>query len=268
LKAELQLQYRHKKGEPVVGITAVSTMGCEHSTPMVTVQDFQYVHPQSLNFLDDTIRPAKDPGQAYHLTMNEKIWSRRAQDAVNVQYAVGGEPFEANLRREGGLFSGTKKMILQNKNGETIAILLRNWTVLPSKFIIYAFKPLYQGQVPSNHRSDDGRPIFAWAKVLRPPFSMQYIMKASDGTVFVADRVGRVCGPKQFKLKRNGKTCASMQLDPGPNMFSKKVWDIKIAPGIDPSLILCFIAIIQAIIEARRRAAAAGAAGGGAAGAG
>ena len=229
---------------------------------MATAKDFQYVHPQSPHLLDDSIRPVPDPGQAYHLTMNEKFWSRRAQDAVNVQYAAGGEPFEANLKRDGGLFSGSKRMILQSKNGKPIAILLRNWTMLSSKFKLYAFKPSYQGQVPSKHRSDDGKPLFTWAEVLHPPFSMQYIMKESDGTVYVADRVGRVCGPKQFKLKRNGKTCASIQLDPGPHMFSKKVWDIKIAPGIDPCRILCFIAIIEAIIEASRRAAVAGAAGG------
>ena len=233
-------------------------MGCEYSVPVAIARDFEYVHPQSPHLLDDSIRPAQLSGQIYHLKMKEKNGLRTMRDSFGVQYASSGVPFEASLSSGGGgCFARTRMILQNNKNGKPIATLIQ--MLSRSSFKIYVFKPSYQGQVPSKHRSDDGKPLFTWAEVKQESLSMQYIMKESDDTVYVADRVGRVHGPKQFKFSRNGKTCASMQLDPGPNMFSRQVWDIKIAPGIDPCRILCFIAIVEALIEQEESSARAAA---------
>lgn len=176
---------------------------------------------------------------------------------MGVYHASSGVPFQAILRSGGGgVFRARNRMILQNnKHGETIGTMIQMRS--RTSFKIYGFQPLYQGQSPSEQPSDDGRPLFTWAEVRKRGFSMQYVMKATDGPVYVADRVGTVFGPMQFKLQRDGKTCASMQLDPGPRIFSRKVWDIKIAPGIDPCLILCFVAIVEALKEQDSNSAAA-----------
>lgn len=143
--------------------------------------------------------------------------------------------------------------LLRNNDGAPIAILLKMWGRAALTFKVYALKPLYRGQRYSGQRSDDGRPLFTWAGVVHPPFSLQYVMQTGDGTLYVADRVGLVLGPMEFKLKRNGVTCAMMQLESNLQMFDGNVWGIKIAPGIDPCLIICFTAIVDAIIEELRR---------------
>lgn len=223
-------------------------MGCEYSVPIATADDFQYVHPKPPLLLADNIQPAPLPGQVFHLKMKRKIWRTWTKDSFGVRYAIDGRPFEANVK--GALWSVRDRMTLRHYlTGEPIAVLLKMFGRWERTFKVYSFRPLFLGQVPSNQQSDDGRPLYTWGEVIDSAYSVQYRMTTLDGAVYIADRVGAVLGPLQMKLTRNGRTAAMVGHESMFTGFYGPVWDIQIAPGIDPCMILCFTAIVDELIE-------------------
>jgi len=230
-------------------------MGCEHSVPVATADDFQYVHPMPAMLLDNTIYPGQAPGQLYHLKMQRNLWRLPlSTDSFGVRY-TDGRPFEANV--EGVTFSFRNKMILRNSRFEPIGVMIKQWGRFEKTFKIFGFKPFYVGQPPSGEFHDDGRPLFTWAECVDKAFSVRYTMRTGDGATFVADRVGKVMGKMQMKLSRDGRACAMIVHEPNFLSFRGPVWDLQIAPGIDPCMIICFTAIVDEILaieeEERRR---------------
>lgn len=218
-------------------------MGCEHSVPVATANDFQYVHSKPYALIDDQIVPGDQPGQIYHLKMRRKIWTFTGSSAISYS---DGSPFP--LKVKGTIWSMRSKMMLRDAWGNDVGVMMKIFSRWEKTFKVYGFKPLYPGQAPSN-QTHEGRTLFTWAEVTDKAFSLRYVMTSGRDT-YVADAVGPVLGLSQFKLSRNGKACAMIRCD---SMWLDGYWDLQIGPGVDPCLILAFSAIVDEIVEERRR---------------
>ena len=63
------------------------------------------------------------------------------------------------------------------------------------------------------------------------------------------DGVGKVFSAKrQMRLSRNDKPCAHM-IEKNLGIFKGNQWDIKIAPGIDPCLIVAFMVSSKILVK-------------------
>lgn len=218
-------------------------MGCEHSVPVATADDFQYVHSKPPALFHDGVSPGNKPGELYRLKMKRKIWSFTGSSAITYD---DGRPFP--LKVQGTAWSMRKKTILRDTEGRDVGVMMKMFCRREKTFKVYGFKPLYPAQAPSN-QSHEGRRLFTWAEVTDKAYSLRYVMSSGRDT-YVADREGPAFGLKQYKLSRNGKVCATVQRD---SHWMSCYWDIEIGPGVDPCLILAFAAVVDEINEERRR---------------
>lgn len=67
-------------------------------------------------------------------------------------------------------------------------------------------------------------------------------MIMADGTIYISDRIGSVFGVN-LAVTRNGQFCATMKEK--LKTFKPKVWNVVVGPGIDPCLMIAFIAIVN-----------------------
>lgn len=233
-------------------------MGCEHSVPIATAEDFQVVHPMPAILLEDSIFPGQVPGAMYHLKMNRNLWRRTYDSTSSAISYTDGRPFEARVHgvvNTVGIWPfsfTTRRLILQNSRLESIAVMMHSRDRLEMTFKLMSFKPFYYGQPPSGQVYDDGRALFPWAEVISRFGSLQFTMRTGDGTTYVADRVGKVLGQRQMKLSRNGLPCAMLREEDTYSFTKPAVWDLQIGAGIDPCMILCFAAVIDEIDEIER----------------
>jgi hypothetical protein len=141
-------------------------------------------------------------------------------------------------------------MIIQNKDGKATGGMLKKLVRLRSStFKICGFEPYTQGQKPSEQKLHEGRQLYSWAEVVNKIFSMQTEMTMVDSTIYIADRVGGFIGPQKLRLTRNGQVCASMKQQRVFADFTGSTWDLIVGPGIDPCLMIAFIAIVDEIKE-------------------
>jgi len=264
-------------------------MGCEYSVPVANSDDYQVVHHQPAVLFDNSIQPGTEPGHVYHLKMRRKLWRTWTHDSFGVRYATDGRPFEANVK--GKVWSARNRMVLRNLQGVPIGVMLKMYGRFERTFKIYGFTPLYAGQVPSKqHGEEFGRQLlYTWAEVVDPAYSITYTMKTYDGSFYVADRVGAVMGPTRMRVSKNGGTflrtrfvfvmpylsarlilfpfflffsrvdlftvfCAMVEHESFFSGLNGPVWDLRIAPGIDPCLVICFTAIVDELMELKREA--------------
>jgi hypothetical protein len=88
-----------------------------------------------------------------------------------------------------------------------------------------------------------GRSLFEWAVVAKRSESAQFTMTtAPDGICHATDYFGPVLyGPLKLVLKQKGLVCASLVEAPK--------WKCRVSPGIDPAMIVCFVACIDKLRE-------------------
>lgn len=206
---------------------------------VVTPSDFNHVHESPKRLLCESIKPGSLAKQVYHLKMAKQIRTRQHDVPSTVVYASDQAPFAVSIKGgQKGLFAKNNKMFLtKNEDNSVIAVMIHDGNL---KFKIYSFQPQHEGQVPSKERQN-GQDLYLWAKVESVGFEQVCMWVQNDAT-YVAEGDGI----RGMQVRRARKTCATVR--------SKiHFWDVTIGPGIDPSLFVCFLAIIDEMIQIRLR---------------
>ena len=219
----------------------------KHSTPVPTDEDLNYEHPAPLKLINPNLKADK----LYHLIMKEKLWKSWSGDSFGIYYhfeGSGGEkiPFEVDVK--GKSMSLRDKMFIRDQDGNVLAVIMKMHLKWETTFKIYGFEPYVDGQDPSENQTYDDKPLYEWAKVKDNFFSVRKTMTTIDGIEYVMDGVGRLFDYRQMRLTRDGKVCAHMQ-EMNLGIFTGNTWGIRIGPGIDPCLIVGFMAINDEINE-------------------
>jgi len=196
------------------------------------------------------------------------------------QYTIStlsGRPYGNNLSVQ----MGAKYMTLQDGEGRVYAVTRSRHTFIPSH-VIYSPKEMYKGQIPSSHRSvtaglqgeqlnagaDGVVKLYPWALVQKegrrmdhevrmhmvlPPseggsnasqviegiFDSQPTFRAKHGF----DAKGIHCDTVLYRVE-NDETETSVPCSLVlRNRMNHDEYDITIAPGIDPLMIICYLAI-------------------------
>ena len=169
---------------------------------------------------------------------------------------------------------GERYMTLQDGNGRVWGIMRSRHTWIPSS-VIYSPKARYLNQTPSSHRpcgddidgGGDGVELYPWAMVKKHGRRMDHDVSihivAESGTS--SELVGGLFEKTPSLKSRhgfddrdnhqhtivyriNGKDeipCCMMVRDP----IKRDVFDVTIAPGIDPLMIICYMAVHSKMVS-------------------
>jgi len=221
----------------------------KHSTPIPTDGDFNYEHPAPQNVLCPDSLPAD---KIYHIVMKEKLWRSWSGDSYGVAYLEGEKPFEVDVK--GQSLSLRDKMMLRNQDGEVVAVMLHMFMEWENTYKIYGLKPYMEGQEPSKNRTHEDQPLYEWAKCKDKFMSVKKSMKTIDGVKYVMDGVGPIFGYRQMRIARDDVPavhCKELNI----GIFKGNQWEVRIGPGIDPALIVAFMAVMDEMNEDAKKGA-------------
>ena len=222
-----------------------------HSTPVPTEEDLNYVHPAPKKLLYPSMLPAD---KLYHLVMKEKLWTSWSGDSFGIIYFGedfpdgSHKPFEVDVK--GKAVSLRDRMILQDSRTKApVAVILQMHLKAETTFKIYTFEPNFENQEPSENQKHDDRPLYEWAKCKDKFFSVRKTMKTADGVEYVMDGCGKVFAKhRQMVISRDGKPCMYAR-ERTLGVFTGNQWEIQIGPGIDPALMVAFMAVMDEMNE-------------------
>ena len=219
----------------------------KHSTPIPLKEDLEKVHPPPTRLLHPSI--AAD--RPYHLIMKEKLWRSWSGDSFGIKYLVDGNkegpPFEVGIK--GKTLDIRDRMVVQDDRGVAVAVILSMFLKFETTFKIYTFTPNHQGQAPSKNQKHETKDLYEWATCKDKFMSVRKTLETIDGVKYVMDGVGSVfVGKRQMCISREGKPC----------MHAKEViygflkgnqWELRIGHGIDPVLMVAYMAIMDEMNE-------------------
>ena len=79
-------------------------------------------------------------------------------------------------------------------------------------------------------------------------FLVRKILTMTDGAEFVSDGVGSKLDLRQLRITRNDKVCVhAKEINMG--IFTGNQWEIRMGVGIDPCIIVAFMAILDEMNE-------------------
>ena len=220
----------------------------KHKTPIPTEADLNYVHTPAPTIL---LHPNVAADKYYHLVMKEKLWKSWSGDSFGIKYLTDdgqeGDPFQVDVK--GVVMTVRDKMILQDsQTGTPVAIMYKMFLKLQTTFKIYTFTANIPNQKPSKQKHD-GRDLYEWAECKDKFFSVQKTMKTVDGVEYVMDGIGKVfAAHRQMRISRNGKPCMHA-VEKTLGIFKGNQWELKIGPGIDPALMVAFMAVMDEMNE-------------------
>mmetsp|Transcript_13030 Transcript_13030/g.28215 ORF Transcript_13030/g.28215 Transcript_13030/m.28215 type:complete len:233 (-) Transcript_13030:45-743(-) len=229
----------------------------KHSTPVPTDEDFNFVHAPPSKLLYPSLVPAD---KMYHLVMKEKLWRSWSGDSFGIRYldqdsgATDGsnKPFEVDIK--GRAVSIRDRMVVQDSRTKApVAVILGMILKFETQYKIYTFEPNFEGQEPSENLKHDDRDLYEWAKCKDKFFSVRKTMKTVDGVEYVMDG----CGPiftwyRQMVISRNGKPCMHCK-EINLGIAQGNQWELRIGPGIDPVLMVAFVAVMDEMNEDKSR---------------
>jgi len=209
-------------------------MGLRHSTPAPSADDFLFEHPRRSSVLCEALVP-KGRGETYEFTMLTNAWNK--EQLVQLGHEMQLKPAAWAKKIV------TRCVLLQGSR--TIAVLvLDNPKTLHCQ--ICSFRPIRNGQKSCD--SHDGSSLYKWASAKKRSGTLQFDMQGDDGVNYHTDYFGNALfGHPRLVLKREGRPCSSfVRKDRG-------CWQVKVGPGVDPALILCFVACFDKLRESEKR---------------
>jgi hypothetical protein len=212
-------------------------MGCKHSTPAPTEQDFLVEHKPPSSILCSTLLP-KSKGATYDFEVNQKKNCWNIETPVNdLLQGMKLAPVDPSSK------TSTQCVLFQDAElAEPLAVMgVSDFQTHNCKAHIYSFMPCNANQKSCGEHL--GQSLFEWAVVANQSESHQYTMTtAADGICHTTDYFGPVLyGPPKMVLKREGVVCASLVEAPK--------WKCRVSPGMDPAMIVCFVASIDKLRE-------------------
>ena len=205
-------------------------MGCQHSTPAPTEADYLVEHPRPVALLYKSLTPAP-AGCTCDFEVAKKCWS--VKTPVGLQKDLQFAPMEPLPEED----SGRLVLVLQDGLSKPLAVLVMED---PKKLRIQicSFVPSTEHQKSCGEHQ--GRPIYQWAVAEEIRNSKQFSMvTTADNVYYRTDLYGPVSAhvPVKLVIKRQGVLCASVEEEK-----KKKQWKCKVGPGIDPAVMICFVA--------------------------
>jgi len=163
------------------------------------------------------------------------------------QYAIctpNGSPFGNCL----SIQMGSDCMTLQDRDGKMIAMTRSRHTYFPSH-VVYSSKPRYSGQSPSAVKSECG-PCFPWALVkkggrtMMDEVTIHYLNPSSSSfetrpTFRSKHGFDGSYAHTHTVMTHNDISCCIIIRNP----LNHDVCNVTIAPGIDPIVVLCYLAV-------------------------
>lgn len=227
-----------------------------HSTPIPTDEDLNFVHTGPAKLL----HPGVPADKFYHLVMKEKLWRSWSGDSYGVKYyetsqqegikekPIEGKPFEVDIKGV-SLSLRDRMLVLDSKYNTPVAIIIGMYLKLETTYKIYTFSPNIEGQVPSDKQKHEGRDLYELAECKNNFFAVRKTLKTVDGVIYVMDGVGKIISlHRQMRITRNGKPCMYAR-EKNFGFYTGNQWEIKIGPGIDPILMIAFMAVIDEMNE-------------------
>ena len=141
-------------------------------------------------------------------------------------------------------------MIVQDSHTSVpVAVILRMYLKWETTFKIYGLVPYLDQQVPSKEQKHEGKDLYQWASCTDKFFSVRKTLTVVDGTSYVMDGVGYAISKfRQLRVARNGIPCLYAG-EQALGIFTGNQWEIKIAPGIDPAMMVAFMAVMDEMNE-------------------
>lgn len=216
-----------------------------HSTPVPTDEELQQAHPAPSKLL----HPGVPADKFYHLVLKEKLWRSWSGDSFGIKYFDDAEkPFEVDIK--GHAMSLRDRMVVRDSESKTeVAVILGMFLKWETTFKIYTFAPNYDDQTPSETQKHDSRDLYEFAECKDKFFSVRKTLTTSDGSHYVMDGVGKVfAAHRQMRITCNDKPCM-YAVEKNLGFFTGNQWEVKIAPGIDPVLMVAFMVVMDEMNE-------------------
>lgn len=223
-------------------------MGCHQSKPGQAVVDCMVDHPPPPSLLHDKINPCS-VGNTIDLEVSKRCWETPTivdglpSGFVQLQLAPFSVPIPKDNSRTIVLYEDSSH---SDQPRRIVAVL-----VLPDpnklRIQIYACIPQTSSQRAAGEHQ--GIPIypFAIAQSTQNHGGRQFVLTTiADHVVFSSELYGKVhasasaraSSRARFVIQRQGVTCAFVQ----ENQQGWRRWKCQVGPGIDPALIICFVA--------------------------
>jgi len=144
------------------------------------------------------------------------------------------------------------KLVLRDGNGHTIGVIVRRFVHYDRRYDIYGVQPVSPFQRPAeNQTTETGEPLYLRARVIGNLKGKLSIDMFSSNNHFQTDvyrihklKTGFLEG-KTLYITKQDKMAALVKQGAFPRGVQGPAWDGTIAPGIDPCLMLCLIAILD-----------------------
>ena len=198
---------------------------------------------------------AGDPDAPPVREVSQNPETRAGTDAGGDQTAggVGDESFSAsNYDLVGKTSHARDKLVLRDRNGHTIGVIVRRFVHYDRRYDIYGVQPVSPFQRPAeNQTTKTGEPLYLRARVIGNLKGKLSIDMFSSNNHFQTDvyrihklKTGFLEG-KTLYITKQDKMAALVKQGAFPRGVQGPAWDGTIAPGIDPCLMLCLIAILD-----------------------
>lgn len=208
-------------------------MGCQQSTPGPAEKDdlLLYEHGPPLKRPLSSMLPPKHKGETYEFDMKTNVWDN-----------------ESTIHVLGLLFRPIDNQycaLLQSRTEELLVVL----KVVPAgKIHICSVTPATRNTASCG--TYQGRALYKWATVTKCRAINQFQMTTTkaDGRA----RYKSVSGKRKIVLKRKGRPCASM------DKSGYDAYKCRISPGIDPVLVVSYVASLDKITDRDMKTGPAG----------
>jgi hypothetical protein len=181
--------------------------------------------------MNDLMPPIDTPGMCYGLTTQNKqpsLSGAKCQEVIDLDGLSVGNGLQIT-----GPLPENGRILLRDSKRKVGAIMRprRNSTTE-----VY-YEILCPRPYSPSGLSDDG--WFSWATVRQVPHALEFEMTMMDmDTVYTLQYCGPIMGPCRMRIDLNGEARSYMKQKEGG-------YDIVIGPGVDPCLMVCFMAIVN-----------------------
>mmetsp|Transcript_50472 Transcript_50472/g.110107 ORF Transcript_50472/g.110107 Transcript_50472/m.110107 type:complete len:220 (-) Transcript_50472:134-793(-) len=217
-------------------------MGCNESLPVADV--FLVKHQASKCLADGFV----DNDKPLQLCMKERMFSWSG-DSFKIKKEDGTEFMQV----QGKVMTMRDRMTLKDMDNKPIAVCIKKVFSLAPSFYIYGLRAPIEGQAESGE-TEDGMPLYSWAKAKKDVCAMPQtytLCMATGNDTFEDGSYGAeppgFCSPK-LSVKKNGSGAAL--IDRAVFQFEcKNSYKVTVAPGIDPVLMVAFVACVDELKE-------------------
>jgi hypothetical protein len=209
-------------------------MGCQHSSAVPTAQDFYYRPSTRVLGMNDKVAPIVTPGMCYGLSLNYKtseLTDNQGQKIANGLQLMG--PFDnGSLLLTDLAFRPNTVAVMNRKRHSSYKLYYE---------ILCPRPPCTSGRI---HAPDERWCL--WATVHQAPHTLEFemVLANTNGddndstTLYTLQYCGPIWGTIQMRVDKGLQPLALIQL-------TGEKWGLVIGPGVDPCLVVCFMAIVK-----------------------